>query len=217
MSNSDHIRHGDPRAGGSTRSESTANGTADLSNSLADGTLTDSIAAVEAAWGKVANNLGQDPVYVIAATHGKRAVDNLAQFKSHIKVHEMDAKVQAFEESILFFAEAFTKHGPGSREVSPLFSRAATPSLASSSSSSGTSSSGSRVASPRSCSPSPAGYTDLPSLVRCVTNRLALITAEGATYEDEEITGIPEPMIDWRMGALAEAHIRGVAGRDRRR
>ncbi|KAJ2965617.1 hypothetical protein NUW54_g14059 [Trametes sanguinea] len=32
-----------------------------------DGTLTDSIAAVEAAWGKVANDIGQDPAYVIAA------------------------------------------------------------------------------------------------------------------------------------------------------
>ena len=43
---------------------------------------------------------------MIAATHGKRAVDNLAQFKPHIKAHEMDAEVQAFEESILFFADA---------------------------------------------------------------------------------------------------------------
>lgn len=29
---------------------------------LQDGTLTDSIAAVEAAWGKVAKDIGQDPV-----------------------------------------------------------------------------------------------------------------------------------------------------------
>ncbi|CCM04909.1 uncharacterized protein FIBRA_07106 [Fibroporia radiculosa] len=85
-----------------------------------DGTLTDSIAAVEAAWGKVAKDIGQDPAYVIAATHGKRAVDNLAQFKPHIKAHEMDDEVQAFEESILYFADAFHKHGPGSRQNSPL-------------------------------------------------------------------------------------------------
>ncbi|KAF5380654.1 hypothetical protein D9757_007009 [Collybiopsis confluens] len=83
-----------------------------------DGTLTDSISAVEAAWGKVAKDIGQDPAYVIAATHGKRAVDNLAQFKPHIKAHEMDSEVQNFEESILFFADAYTSHGPGSRRAS---------------------------------------------------------------------------------------------------
>ncbi|EJF63231.1 Aldo/keto reductase [Dichomitus squalens LYAD-421 SS1] len=43
----------------------------------------------------VAEDLGQDPAYVIPATHGKRAMDNLAQFKPHIKVHEMDVEVQA--------------------------------------------------------------------------------------------------------------------------
>ncbi|TBU31828.1 HAD-like protein [Dichomitus squalens] len=94
-----------------------------------DGTLTDSIAAVEAAWGKVAKDIGQDPAYVIAATHGKRAVDNLAQFKPHIKEHEMDSEVQAFEESILFFADAYNRHGPGSQPGTPLSSGAATPAL----------------------------------------------------------------------------------------
>ncbi|OBZ71277.1 2-deoxyglucose-6-phosphate phosphatase 1 [Grifola frondosa] len=94
-----------------------------------DGTLTDSIAAVEAAWGKVATDIGQDPAYVIAATHGKRAVDNLSQFKPHIKAHEMDDEVQAFEESILFFADAYNMHGPGSLQNSPLSSAIATPSL----------------------------------------------------------------------------------------
>ncbi|EJF63207.1 HAD-like protein [Dichomitus squalens LYAD-421 SS1] len=170
-----------------------------------DGTLTDSIAAVEAAWRKVAEDLGQDPSYVIAATHGKRAVDNLAQFKPHIKVHEMDVEVQAFEESILFFADAFTKHGPGSLEVSPLTSGAATPSLATPSSS-GTSSSGSGVVSPHSSSSSTVGHTHRPSFVRRVTNRLALIAAEGATYQDEENEGIAEPKIDWRM-ELEKKHL----------
>ncbi|OSX57286.1 hypothetical protein POSPLADRAFT_1174762 [Postia placenta MAD-698-R-SB12] len=89
-----------------------------------DGTLTDSIAAVEAAWGKVAKDIGQDPAYVIAATHGKRAVDNLSQFKPHIKSHEMDVEVQAFEETILYFADAYNKHGPGSRQNSPIASPA---------------------------------------------------------------------------------------------
>ncbi|KAF9222952.1 HAD-like protein [Gyrodon lividus] len=85
-----------------------------------DGTLTDSIAAVEAAWGKVAKDIGQDPAYVIAATHGKRAIDNLAQFKPEIKAHEMDAEVQKFEESILFFADAYNLHGPASSVNSPV-------------------------------------------------------------------------------------------------
>ncbi|KAH9841398.1 HAD-like protein [Rhodofomes roseus] len=98
-----------------------------------DGTLTDSISAVEAAWGKVAKDIGHDPAYVIAATHGKRAVDNLAQFKPHIKQHEMDNEVQAFEESILYFADAYNLHGPGSRQNSPVatpaVSGATTPAL----------------------------------------------------------------------------------------
>ncbi|KAF8904813.1 HAD-like domain-containing protein [Mucidula mucida] len=103
-----------------------------------DGTLTDSIQAVEAAWGKVAKDIGQDPHHVIAATHGKRAVDNLAEFKPHIKEHEMDDEVTKFEESILYFADAYNVHGPGSRrnstttspfENTPLSSGSATPAL----------------------------------------------------------------------------------------
>ncbi|KAJ7642445.1 HAD-like domain-containing protein [Mycena polygramma] len=83
-----------------------------------DGTLTDSISAVEAAWGKVALDIGQDPAYVIAATHGKRAVDNLAQFKPTLKEHEMDDAVTDFEETILYYADAYNLHGPGSRQNS---------------------------------------------------------------------------------------------------
>ncbi|KAF8212155.1 HAD-like domain-containing protein [Mycena galopus ATCC 62051] len=66
-----------------------------------DGTLTDSIAAVEfeylAAWARVAEEIGQDPAEIIALTHGKRAVDNLAALKPDIEEHEMDAEVAAFE------------------------------------------------------------------------------------------------------------------------
>ena len=39
----------------------------------------------------------------------------------------MDAAVQDFEESILFFADAYAMHGPGAREISPLSSGEATP------------------------------------------------------------------------------------------
>ncbi len=80
--------------------------------------MTDSIQAVEAAWGKVAQDIGEDPGRVIAATHGKRAIDNLAEFKPEIKAHEMDAAVTEFEETILFFADAYNHHGPGSRRGS---------------------------------------------------------------------------------------------------
>ena len=66
-----------------------------------DGTLVDSISAVEAAWGAVAEELGQDPDHVIAATHGKRAVDNLKSLKPWIRSHEMDDAVVAFETTIL--------------------------------------------------------------------------------------------------------------------
>lgn len=74
-----------------------------------------------------------DPAAVIAATHGKRAIDNLAQFKPYIEAHAMDSEVQAFEESILFFADAYTSHGPGSRRNSrvgpPVYSDVTTPAL----------------------------------------------------------------------------------------
>ncbi|TBU39462.1 HAD-like protein [Dichomitus squalens] len=161
-----------------------------------DGTLTDSIAAVEAAWGKVALDIGEDPAHVIAATHGKRAVDNLAQFKAHIKAHEMDAEVQAFEESILFFADAFNKHGPGSREVSPISSGVATPALASSDSGS------SSEASSRSSSFA-GTVAPRPSFVRHVTDRLAEIVVEGAI--DDEVFVEDGEAKDWRA-ALAEKH-----------
>ncbi|KAH8106690.1 HAD-like protein [Phellopilus nigrolimitatus] len=74
-----------------------------------DGTLTDSIAAVEAAWGAVAADLWLDPAEVIATTHGKRAIDNLAFYRPEIEPHEMDAAVEAFEQTILDFADSFQK------------------------------------------------------------------------------------------------------------
>ncbi|KAI0042333.1 HAD-like protein [Auriscalpium vulgare] len=86
-----------------------------------DGTLTDSIAAVEAAWGKVAKDIGQDPAYVIAATHGKRAIDNLAQFKPELKAHEMDDAVTDFENTILYYADAFNS-APATEYSTPSWS-----------------------------------------------------------------------------------------------
>ncbi|KAG9125816.1 hypothetical protein FRC07_006111 [Ceratobasidium sp. 392] len=73
-----------------------------------DGTLVDSIAAVEMAWGNVAKEIGHAPEYVIAATHGKRAIDNLRQFKPHIKPEDMDDAVSKFEQTILDFADEYS-------------------------------------------------------------------------------------------------------------
>ncbi|KAK4698073.1 hypothetical protein P7C70_g8112, partial [Phenoliferia sp. Uapishka_3] len=47
--------------------------------------LVDSIAAVEAAWTSVANELGQPADEVIAATHGRRAIDNLRDLKPKLR------------------------------------------------------------------------------------------------------------------------------------
>jgi hypothetical protein len=80
-------------------------------HTIQDGTLTDSIAAVEAAWSKVACEIGEDPAFVIAATHGRRAIDNLARFKPHLLSHELSAAVDEFERSILFYADAHSRAG----------------------------------------------------------------------------------------------------------
>lgn len=164
-----------------------------MTDGLQDGTLTDSIAAVEAAWGKVALDIGQDPAYVIAATHGKRAVDNLAQFKPHIEAHMMDGEVQAFEESILFFADAYNKHGPRSREESPISSGTTTPPLASPSSGDSSASS----------SRSESVSTSRPAFLPQVTNHLALITSVDEIMEDGEIS---EGVVDWRV-ELQQKHL----------
>lgn len=154
-----------------------------------DGTLTDSIAAVEAAWGKVAKDIGQDPAYVIAATHGKRAVDNLAQFKPHIKAHEMDDEVQNFEESILFFADAYNMHGPGSQLNSPanspflnspLSSGYATPDLSMSPSSSAPSSRASSFVSPRR----PSFASKLNNMLTMSVVPETAVYGQGPQFED---------------------------------
>ena len=138
---------------------------------------------------------------MIAATHGKRAVDNLAQFKPHIKAHEMDAEVQAFEESILFFADAFNKHGPGSQPASPISSGAVTPALTPSNS----------LPSSRSSSRTSSFVGNLaqiasfrrPSFLSRVSSLLAMpsIIPEGdaATFEDPIMEEEHEDIVsDWR-------------------
>ena len=79
-----------------------------MTRSIQGGTLTDSIVAVEAAWSKVVRKIGADPAFMIVVTHGKRAIDNLACFKPHLHLHEMEAAMEEFEQSILFYADAYT-------------------------------------------------------------------------------------------------------------
>jgi hypothetical protein len=57
----------------------------------------------------VAREIGADPAFVIAATHGKRAIDNLKRFKPHLRSHEMEAAVEEFERSILLYADAYAR------------------------------------------------------------------------------------------------------------
>jgi hypothetical protein len=57
----------------------------------------------------VAREIDVDPAFMIAATHGKRAIDNLARFKPHLRTHEMEAAVERFERSILFYADAYAR------------------------------------------------------------------------------------------------------------
>ncbi|KZP11967.1 HAD-like protein [Athelia psychrophila] len=153
-----------------------------------DGTLTDSIAAVEAAWGKVAKDLGMDPELVIAATHGKRGCDNLAQFKPHIQAHEMDGEVQSFEESILFFADAHHLHGPGSQPATLTFldSGSGTPEL----------STGSSAGSSRASSFS-AADSRRPSFHSRLSNMLSVTAECESTFDDDDMDEVHAEIIDW--------------------
>ncbi len=76
-----------------------------------------------AAWGAVAEELGKDVEEVIAATHGKRAVDNLASLKPWIRSHEMDDAVVAFETTILDYADGRRTPSVSSRRGSRSGSR----------------------------------------------------------------------------------------------
>ena len=62
---------------------------------MQDGTLTDSIAAVEAAWTAKAEELGLEPKEVIEATHGRRASDNLQELVPGLKKEHVDHEVDS--------------------------------------------------------------------------------------------------------------------------
>jgi len=84
-----------------------------------DGTLVDSIGAVEEAWGGVAKELGEDPDEVIAATHGRRAIDNLRDLKPELRRKsdaDMGPHVEEFETRILNNADEYQKEVRSRRE-----------------------------------------------------------------------------------------------------
>ncbi|GAA6030084.1 hypothetical protein JCM8097_009248 [Rhodosporidiobolus ruineniae] len=65
---------------------------------------------VEAAWSSVAKELGLDAEEVIAATHGRRAIDNLKDLKPQLRRlsnAEMEPHVEEFEKRILKEADEF--------------------------------------------------------------------------------------------------------------
>lgn len=72
-----------------------------------DGTLTDSIAAVEAALSELANEVGLDIEHVKKQAHGRRAIDFIANFKPHIPKEDLPEAVAAFERRILYFADEY--------------------------------------------------------------------------------------------------------------
>ncbi len=148
-----------------------------------DGTLTDSIAAVEAAWARVAREIGADPTFVIAATHGKRAIDNLARFKPHLHPHELSAAVDDFERSILFYADAYARAGSGAAGGS-------TPSLLSDAGSSGPNSTGSSCAS----SPVQSAMTSTEQLV-------VVVPGPRAELADELAAALTVAAVQGREGA----------------
>lgn len=77
-----------------------------------DGTLVDSIAAVEAAWTSVADELGLDADEVIAATHGRRGIDNLRELNPKLRRmtnEQMEPYVEDFEKRILKEADEFSE------------------------------------------------------------------------------------------------------------
>ncbi|KAH8112573.1 HAD-like protein [Phellopilus nigrolimitatus] len=157
-----------------------------------DGTLTDSIAAVEAAWGAVAVDLGLDPETVIAATYGKRAIDNLAFYRPEIKAHEMDAAVEAFEQSILDFADSYQKRAVRRRrsgESSEGFSEHAgsdsgesTPALSDTSASSQSGSLSTSTSTPSSSTTDPTTDAQRPSFATRLSDMLASAIPEDSVH-----------------------------------
>jgi hypothetical protein len=129
---------------------------------------------VKAAWSRVAHKIGADPGFMIAATHGKRAIDNLAHYKPHLRAHELPAAVDEFERSILCYADAHVRARVRGAAGS------STPSLASDTGSS-------------SGHSSTAASSSVSSLVQSAaasTEQLVVISGPRAELADEHATAL---------------------------
>jgi len=75
-----------------------------------DGTLVDSIPAIESAWAAVARKLKRNPDEVIEETHGRRVMDNLKDLYPHLRKMsdaDMQPHVREFEIEILRQADEY--------------------------------------------------------------------------------------------------------------
>ncbi|EFP84504.1 hypothetical protein PGT21_019473 [Puccinia graminis f. sp. tritici] len=75
-----------------------------------DGTLVDSIPAIESAWAAVAKKINKPPAEVIEATHGRRVMDNLKDLYPNLRRMsdaEMAPHVKEFEIEILRQADEY--------------------------------------------------------------------------------------------------------------
>ncbi|CAH7689972.1 HAD-like domain-containing protein [Phakopsora pachyrhizi] len=75
-----------------------------------DGTLIDSIPAIESAWAAVAKTINRDPQEVIDETHGRRVMDNLRDLKPQLRKMsdvEMGPHVKEFELEVLRQADEY--------------------------------------------------------------------------------------------------------------
>ncbi|OAV91094.1 hypothetical protein PTTG_05492 [Puccinia triticina 1-1 BBBD Race 1] len=75
-----------------------------------DGTLIDSIPAIESAWAAVAKKINRDPQEVIDETHGRRVMDNLRDLKPDLRRKsdvEMAPHVKEFELEVLRQADEY--------------------------------------------------------------------------------------------------------------
>lgn len=104
-------------------------------------------------------------------------------FKPHIKSHEMDNEVQAFEETILYYADAYNMHGPGSQPGSPITPYSATQSPVDSEVGTPALTPGSSAPSSRSSSFA-ASNSRRPSFASRLSNMLSMSAVpEAETYE----------------------------------
>jgi beta-phosphoglucomutase-like phosphatase (HAD superfamily) len=75
-----------------------------------DGTLIDSIPAIESAWAAVAKKINRDPQEVIDETHGRRVMDNLRDLKPDLRRMsdvQMAPHVKEFELEVLRQADEY--------------------------------------------------------------------------------------------------------------